>query len=282
MLVLPGVYDMVSARLAEAAGFEALYVTGFGAVASALGLPDAGLATYADMVERMRRFGETVRVPFVADGDTGYGGLLNVAHTVRGYERAGASAIQLEDQQIPKKCGHTPGRQVVPQADMVLKIRVAAEARHSPDFLIIARTDARTELGLDEALRRCEAYRTAGADVLFVEAPQSEEEIRVIGERLGGPLLINQVQGGRTPILPAADLERYGYRISIHPVIGLLAAAAAMETAYMKLKATGSVDRETALYDFDRFTRLIGFEDIWSFERRWAEEATAPLSGAPS
>lgn len=269
--VLPGVYDLVSAKLAEAAGFEALYMTGYGTVASSLGLPDAGLATYTDMAERVRRLAETVRVPFIADGDTGYGGLLNVAHTVRGYERAGASAIQIEDQQSPKKCGHTPGREVIPTSDMVQKIQVAVESRTSPDFLIIARTDARTAHGIDEALRRAEAYRKAGADVLFVESPQTEEEIRQIAGRLGGTLLINQVQGGRTPVLAAKDLESLGYRIAIHPVMAMLAAAAAMEQVYKRLKEHGSVTTEATLFDFDRFSRLIGFEEVWAFERRWAD-----------
>ncbi len=271
-MTLPGVHDLVSARLAEATGFRALYMTGYGTVASSLGLPDAGLATYSDMVERVRRLSETVKVPFIADGDTGYGGLLNVAHTVRGYERAGASAIQLEDQEMPKKCGHTPGRQVIATVDMVRKIRVAVESRASPDFLVVARTDARTALGLDEALRRAEAYGKAGADILFVEAPQDEEEVRIIGARLGGPLLINQVEGGRTPILPPADLMALGYRIAIHPVTALLSAAAAMERTYALLKARGTAgEADGQLYDFDRFSRLMGFEGIWRFEAQWSD-----------
>jgi 2-methylisocitrate lyase-like PEP mutase family enzyme len=271
-LVLPGVHDLVSARLAEAAGFDALYMTGYGMVASSMGLPDAGLATYADMVERVRRLAETVKIPFIADGDTGYGGLLNVAHTVRGYERAGAAAIQLEDQEMPKKCGHTPGRQVIATADMARKIRVAAETRDSSEFLIVARTDARTPLGLDEAMRRAEAYAKAGADILFVEAPQSEEEIRFIGARLDGLLLINQVEGGRTPILPPDELAALGFRIAIHPVTALLSAAAAMERTYAALKARGTAGvADGPLYDFDRFSRLMGFEAIWRFEARWSE-----------
>ena len=262
---------MVSARIAEATGFDALYMTGYGTVASSLGLPDVGLATYSDMVERVRHLGETVRVPFVADGDTGYGGLLNVAHTVRGYEAGGASAIQLEDQQSPKKCGHTPGREVIATSDMALKIRVAVESRTSSDFLIIARTDARAMHGIDEALRRAEAYRDAGADILFVESPQSEEEVRLIADRVGGALLINQVQGGRTPIMPAEDLESLGYKISLHPIAALLSAALAMETVYQRLKQTGSATTGTSLFEFDRFNRLMGFEDVWNFEKRWAQ-----------
>src|SRR5215510_16420288 len=181
LIAAPGVYDMISAKLADRLGFDCLYMTGYGVVASHLGLPDAGLATYTDMVSRVAQIASQTRTPLIADGDTGYGGLLNVQHTVQGYEAAGAQAIQLEDQEVPKKCGHTPGRRVVPMADMVRKIEVAAAARRSRDFLIIARTDARTAHGLDEALRRADAYARAGADVLFVESPESVDEMRHIG-----------------------------------------------------------------------------------------------------
>ena len=173
VIAAPGVYDMVSLRMAAAMGFDALYMTGYGTVASHLGLPDAGLASYADMVGRVEAMARMAETPLIADGDTGYGGLLNVRHAVRGYERAGAAAIQLEDQEFPKKCGHTPGRRVVSADDMVRKIAVAAEARTSPDFLIIARTDARGSLGLAEAIRRARAYAEAGADMLFVESPET-------------------------------------------------------------------------------------------------------------
>ncbi|HEX2891959.1 isocitrate lyase/PEP mutase family protein, partial [Vineibacter terrae] len=173
----PGVFDLISAKIADGMGFSALYMTGYGTVASHLGLPDAGLATYSDMVGRVERIAAMTRTPLIADGDTGYGGLLNVRHTVRGYEAAGAAAIQLEDQEFPKKCGHTPGRRVIAAEAMVRKIGVAAQSRRSDDFLIIARTDARTSLGLDEALRRAALYQKAGADILFIESPESEVEM---------------------------------------------------------------------------------------------------------
>ncbi len=163
LIVAPGVYDMISLRLADRLGFEALYMTGYGTVASHLGLPDAGLATYSDMVGRVERMAQMARTPLIADADTGYGGLLNVEYTVRGYERAGAAGIQIEDQEFPKRCGHTPNRRVIDAEDMVLKVRAAVESRASRDFLVIARTDARTSLGLDEALRRAELYARAGA-----------------------------------------------------------------------------------------------------------------------
>ena len=270
LVVAPGVYDGVSARLADRCGFEALYMTGYGTVASHLGLPDAGLATYTDMVSRVAQIASLTVTPLVADGDTGYGGLLNVRHTVRGYEAAGAVAIQLEDQEFPKKCGHMLGRRVVPAEDMAAKIRVAVDARRDADFLIIARTDARTTLGLDEALRRAEAYARAGADLLFVESPESVDEMQRIGRTLGVPLVANLVDGGRTPVLPAATLQDLGYRLAIFPVTGLLAAAAALDGVYHELKAHGSTDRlATPLYPFKDFGALMGFDDVAEFDRTY-------------
>ena len=205
LLVAPGVFDGISARIADQMGFEALYMTGYGTVASHLGLPDAGIATYSDMVGRVEVIAGGTMTPLIADGDTGYGGLLNVQYTVRGYEAAGAVAIQLEDQEFPKKCGHMLGRRVVPIEDMVDKVKVAVASRESSDFLIIARTDARTTLGLDEALRRADAYAKAGADILFVESPESIEEMRTIGRSFDRPLIANMVEGGRTPVLDRKD-----------------------------------------------------------------------------
>lgn len=273
LVVAPGVYDMVSLRLASSLGFDALYMTGFGTVASHLGLPDAGLATYTDMVQRVRAMASMATAPLIADGDTGYGGLLNVSHTVRGYESAGAAAIQLEDQEFPKKCGHTPGRRVVPLQDMVRKIRVACESRASQDFLVIARTDARTSLGLDEALRRAEAYAEAGADILFVESPESVEEMERIGRTVGKPLVANMVEGGRTPVLSQQELQAIGYRIAIFPVTALLAAAEAMRAAYAHIRERGSSAGLAApLMPFAGMTRLMGFEAVWEFDRRHAED----------
>jgi 2-methylisocitrate lyase-like PEP mutase family enzyme len=272
LVVAPGVHDMVSLRLANTFGFDALYMTGFGAVASYMGLPDAGLATYTDMVGRVKQMASMAAAPLIADGDTGYGGLLNVRHTVRGYEEAGASAIQLEDQEFPKKCGHTPGRRVIPMEDMVKKIRVAVEARSSRDFLIIARTDARTSLGLDEALKRGDAYAKAGADVLFIESPESVDEMRAIGKRFDLPLVANMVEKGRTPVLARAELEAIGYRLAIFPVSALLAAVAAMRGVYAHIKETGSSQGiAVPLEDFSELTRLMGFEDVWEFDKRHAE-----------
>ena len=265
----PGVYDLISAKLADRMGFDALYMTGYGVVASHLGLPDAGLATYSDMVGRVGQIAAMTGTPLVADGDTGYGGLLNVQHTVRGYESAGAVAIQLEDQEFPKKCGHMLGRRVVPAADMAAKIRVAVESRSDPNFLVIARTDSRTTLGLDEALRRAEAYLEAGADLLFIESPESVEEMARIGSTFDVPLVANMVEGGRTPILDAATLQKLGYRLAIFPALGFLAAGAVLEKAYAGLKATGSsVGIDVPLYPFKDFSALMGFDWVADFDRK--------------
>lgn len=271
LILAPGVFELISARLADRLGFDCLYITGYGLVASYLGLPDAGLATYTDMVGRVAQIARMTGTPCIADADTGYGGLLNVEHTVQGYEAAGACAIQLEDQEFPKKCGHMLGRRVVPAADMAAKVRVAVETRSDPDFLVIARTDARTALGLDEALRRAERYLEAGADVLFVESPESPEEMRRIGETFRGvPLLANMVEGGRTPLLSRSELEALGYRIAIFPALGFLAAGAAVEQALRELKEKGSsTGLSVPLYDFKAFSALMGFDRIAAFDRRY-------------
>jgi 2-methylisocitrate lyase-like PEP mutase family enzyme len=272
LLVAPGVFDGISVRLAERMGFDCLYMTGYGTVASHLGLPDAGLASYRDMVERVRTLAGLARTPMLADGDTGYGGLLNVEHTVKGYEAAGAAAIQIEDQEFPKKCGHTPGRRVIPTAQAAAKIRVAAEARDSRDFLIVARTDARTGLGLDEALRRGEAYAKAGADVLFIESPESVEEMERIGKAFDTPLLVNVVEGGKTPVLSAAEYVGLGYQMAIFPAVGFLAVGAALESVYGTLKTTGASTGVTApLADFMTFSKAMGFERVWEFDRAHAD-----------
>jgi len=272
LVLAPGVFDMVSLRLADTFGFDALYMTGYGTVASHLGLPDAGLASYSDMVGRVTAMARMAQKPLIADADTGYGGLLNMRHTIQGYEAAGAAAIQLEDQEFPKKCGHTPGRRVIPIEDMVRKIQVAVDSRTDPNFLIIARTDARTSLGLDEALRRGEAYARAGADILFIESPESEEEMRRIGKAFDLPLLANMVERGRTPVLSKQDLESIGYKLAIFPVTALLAAVAAMKSVYQQFQDQGSSSGGTTpLFDFSELTKLMGFEDVWEFEKRYAE-----------
>lgn len=277
-IVAPGIFEGISTLVADGMGFDCLYATGFGTVGSYLGVADAGIATYSDMVNRMGRFASLAKTPIIADADTGYGGLLNVRHTVMGYEQAGISGIQLEDQEVPKKCGHTPGRRVIPAEEMVLKIKVAVEARRDPNFLIVARTDARTGLGLEEALRRGHLYDEAGADVVFIESPESEAEMVAIGRAFPNkPLLANMVEGGRTPILPAARLKEIGYGIAIYPAVGFLAAAAAFERAFSHLKAhgdsTGLPAQES--YGFGRICELLGFPEVWDFDKRWAQPEAA-------
>lgn len=270
LISAPGIYDMISAKIADGMGFDCLYMTGYGVVASYLGYPDAGIATYTDMLSRVAQMAEITETPICADADTGYGGLLNVRHTVRGYERAGAVAIQLEDQEFPKKCGHTLGRRVIPMEDMVAKVRVAVDARSDPNFHIIARTDARTTRGLDEALRRAEAYLEAGADVLFVESPESIEEMEKIGRTFDVPLVANMVEGGCTPVLPRAELERLGYRLAIFPTLGFLAAGAALQGAYRHLREHGSsTDVGVALYPFKHFGDMMGFSWVDDFDRKY-------------
>lgn len=267
-VLAPGVFEMISAKMADGLGFDALYMTGYGSVASYLGLPDAGLASYTDMVQRVAQFATITQTPLICDGDTGYGGLLNVMHTVRGYERAGACAIQLEDQEFPKKCGHMLGRRVIAAEDMVAKIRVAVETREDPNFLIIARTDARTTLGLDEALRRGEMYAQAGADVLFIESPESEEEMRRICSRFDLPCLANMVEGGRTPVMSRERLQEIGYQVAIFPVTSMLAAAQSFAQVYEQFQAQGSSKGlATPLHDFQGFSQMMGFDWVAQFDR---------------
>lgn len=269
-IIAPGVFDLISARLLNQHPVDAGYMTGFGVVASYLGLPDAGLATYTDMVDRARPIASALDVPLIADADTGYGGLLNVRHTVRGYEAAGVAAIQIEDQESPKKCGHTPHRRVIPIEDMARKVKVAVDSRSSDDTMIIARTDARTAYGLDEALRRAEAYAKAGADILFIEAPESEAELATIGRSFDLPLIANMVEGGATPVLARERLAELGFQIAIYPAAGFLAAAAALEGIYSALAERGTtMGSDTRLYDFKAFCSVTGFNEVHEFERRW-------------
>ncbi len=271
---VPGIQDMITAVIADRVGFDVVYGTGYWLTASCYGLPDAGIASFTQMLDRMATLARTSRAAVIADADTGYGGLLNVHHTVRGFEQAGISAIQIEDQEFPKKCGHTPYKRLVPSRDMEEKIQVACEARQDPqNTLIIARTDARQSEGLDGALRRAEAYRRAGADIIFVEALTSEEEMRIACERIDAPMMANMADGGLTPILPAKTLADIGYAFAIYPSLTSLVAASAMETALRRLKEDGvSQAADIPMFDFKTFCGLIGFEDVWAFERKWGRD----------
>jgi len=269
-ITAPGVFDMISTLIATRMNFPALYVTGYGISASYMGLPDAGLMTFTDMETQIRKIVAATDKPVIADADTGYGGLLNVRHTVKAYENLGVSAIQIEDQEYPKKCGHTPGRRVIPTSDMVTKIKVAVDTRTKDDFLIIARTDSRTGLGIEEALSRAVAFEEAGADIIFVEAPETESEMKMVNAAIKKPTLANMVSGGKTPIFSSAALQDMGYSVAIHPALGFLAMGEALKTAYTKLDTTGNV-AGVALEDFGEFSKIMGFEDVWDFEKKWAD-----------
>ena len=269
-ITAPGVFDMISTLIATRMNFPALYVTGYGISASYMGLPDAGLMTFTDMETQIRKIVAATDKPVIADADTGYGGLLNVRHTVKAYENLGVSAIQIEDQEYPKKCGHTPGRRVIPTSDMVTKIKVAVDTRTKDDFLIIARTDSRTGLGIEEAISRAVAFEEAGADIIFVEAPETEGEMKMVNAAIKKPTLANMVSGGKTPIYSSSALQDMGYSVAIHPALGFLAMGEALKTAYTKLDTTGNVTG-VALEDFGEFSRIMGFEDVWDFEKKWAD-----------
>lgn len=270
-VIAPGIQDMITAAIANKVGFDIVYGTGYWMVASSLGLPDAGLASVTQMVDRMSTLVRTSNAAVMADADTGFGGLLNVHHTVRAYEQAGVTAIQIEDQEFPKKCGHTPGKRVIPAEDMAEKIRVAVAARQDEKMLIIARTDARQTEGLEGVLHRMKLYAEAGADILFPEALTSDEEARIVTASLDKPFMANMADGGLTPIRDAKTLEGLGYSLAIFPSMTSLVAAAAMEKSLTHLKNTGeSQTADIPMFDFKEFCSLIGFEDVWAFDKKWA------------
>ena len=270
ILVVPAAFDMVSAKIIEKEGFEAVYLSGFGQAASHLGLPDAGMMTFSEIVERLHNMANAVTCPLLADGDTGYGGIINVKRTVEEFEWAGASAIQIEDQEIPKRCGHTQGKSLISAQEMALKIEAAAAARRSDDFLIIARTDARSVSGFQDALNRGKMYEKAGADVIFIESPQSMEELRIVGKTFDKPAMANMVDGGKTPFASARELQDMGLSLVAFAVTCLLAAAKAMEKAMRLLKEEGTIKgMQEDLMGFDTFNRLIGFPEVYDFESRF-------------
>jgi 2-methylisocitrate lyase-like PEP mutase family enzyme len=270
-VVAPGIHDMITAVVSNKVGFDFVYASGYWMTASAYGLPDAGIASYTQMLDRVATLCLTVNAAVIADADTGYGGLLNVHHTVRGYEDAGVAAIQIEDQEFPKKCGHTPFKRVVPTIDMVEKVKVAVEARRNKDTLIIARTDARQTDGFEGALQRGIAYGEAGADIVFLEALESEAEMREACRRISKPLMANMADGGKTPIRSKTELAEIGYKLAIFPSATGLAAAAAAENALQVLKSEGTSNSPNLpLFSFAEFNHLIGFDEVWDFERRWA------------
>ena len=274
-VVAPGIHDMIAAVISNKVGFDFVYASGYWMTASAYGLPDAGIASFTQMLDRVATLCRTVDASVIADADTGYGGLLNVHHTVRGYEEAGVAAIQIEDQEFPKKCGHTPFKRVTPIIDMVEKVKVAVEARRNPDTLIIARTDARQTDGFEGALKRGIAYGEAGADIVFLEALESEAEMRDACKRINKPLMANMADGGKTPIRSKAELAEIGYKLAIFPSATGLAAAEAAANALQVIKTEGTSNSPNLpLFSFAEFNHLIGFDAVWDFERRWARPDT--------
>ena len=276
-VVAPGVFDMMTVLIANELGFDAIYASGYWLTASAYGLPDLGVATYTEMLDRVARVAELSRAPVIADADTGYGGLVNLHRTVRGYERAGVSAFQLEDQIFPKKCGHTPDRPVIALEDMVQKIRVVLDTRLSEDFLVIARTDARTDYGLDEAIRRGIAYSEAGADLVFVEALASENEMERVCREVPGRLLANMAPTGVTPLLSVARLAEIGYAAAIFPAMTAVAAMAVVERSLSFLREQGdSRHPDLERFDFVRMCRLLGFDEMRALSSRWESYRPKP------
>jgi 2-methylisocitrate lyase-like PEP mutase family enzyme len=258
-----GAHDVFTARLVEAAGLETVFLGGFGTSASLLGLPDVGFITLSEMGDAVRRMALRVSIPVVADGDTGHGDLHNVVRTVREFERAGAAGVLIEDQVTPKRCGHFAGKQLISAADMVLKLKAALSARTDPDFVIVARTDARAVEGIDGAIERANRYGAAGADVCFIEAPQSRAELEQIPRAVKYPLLVNMLSGGVTPILPVEELGRLGYKIVVCPIETLLVTGRAVQRLIEALMTRGRCDLpESDMMTFAEVKKVLGLDDV--------------------
>jgi 2-methylisocitrate lyase-like PEP mutase family enzyme len=266
IVAAPGAYDALSALLIEQAGFPAIYMTGNGQTASALGLPDVGLITLTEMAERVRRLRAVTSVPLIVDADVGYGSLIMVRRTMQELEAAGASAVQFEDQASPKKCGHEPGRSVVPAEEMLQRLRAAAAGRRHAETLIVARTDARTAHGLEEAIRRGRAYAAHGADIVFVEAPESEAELRRVAAEIPAPTLANMVETGRTPYLSADRLGALGFAVAIYPATAFLAATRAVREAMAALRRDGLIEDLSSLATLAEYHAVLRFSEYAALE----------------
>jgi methylisocitrate lyase len=268
-LLVPGAYNALVARVLETEGFPAIYTGGYAAAAAGFGLPDIGIVTGSEMVDHVSRISSAVSLPVIADADTGYGELVNVARTVREYERAGAAAVQIEDQVFPKRCGHMEGKRVIPQEEMVRKVRAALSAREDPDTVIIARTDAIAVTGLDDAVERMLAYRDAGADVIFPDAPRSIDELRAITAAVDAPLVANMSEHGKTPLLSRSELADLGYRIALYPTSTLFAAAQSAREIARSLREDGTTrDTLDRMMPFGELNELVGLERWQAEEER--------------
>jgi 2-methylisocitrate lyase-like PEP mutase family enzyme len=282
LLVVPGAFDALSARIIEEAGFGAVYVTGAGFANAAFGLPDIGLVSSTELIAHVGRVTEAVSVPVIVDADTGYGGVLQVQRTIRELERAGAAAIQLEDQVDPKRCGHFDGQKLIPAAEMVQKVRIAADTRTDPALVLIARTDARSAEGFDAAVERANAYAAAGADVIFVEAARTTGELLALPKLIGAPLLANMVEGGKTPMHSTAELRGAGYAIALFANTALRAAIKAVSGAMAVLRAQGGTDSlQDQIAPWAERQRLVRLADFQTVEQAFSpgSQALTPTAG---
>ena len=272
IIAAPGAYDCLTAAIIQQAGFPAVYMTGAGTSVARLGKPDLALASMTEMVSNAADIAQAVDVPVIADADTGYGGVLNVARTVRQYERAGVAAIHIEDQQSPKRCGHLDNKQVVSSTEMVQKIRAAVDARTDDDFTIIVRTDALAVTGWDDTMRRCGEYVDAGADMLFIEAIRSAEDAQRITSNFNVPLMYNFVETGKSPLLPAPELEQLGFKLVIFPVSALLMVCKAVSELMAQLKSTGSTESMLdRMYSLEDCFNLVGLKELMAQDAGFAE-----------
>ena len=271
IMVLPGVFDALSARIAEKVGFDAIFQTGYGSAATLLGMPDYGFLNAGETIDNARRIMRAVNIPVIVDVDTGYGNPLNVWRLVRDLQSLGAAGIFLEDQVWPKRCGHMIGKEVVSKDDYIMKLKAAVDAREDKDFVIVARTDARAPLGLDEAIQRGRAYHKAGADVIFIEAPRSIEELKRIAKEIDAPLVANMIEEGLTPNLPSKDLLKMGYRIVVFPLSGLYAATFAIKQVFLELKNSGATQQaRKMMVTFKDFNKFVDLHKYAALEKRYA------------
>ena len=271
ILMAPGAHDALTARIAEMCDFEAIYMTGAGTVNAQLGMPDHSIITLTEMVQSAARIARATSLPIVSDADTGYGGVLNVMRTVQEFQLAGVSGIHIEDQVMPKRCGHVEGKEVIPMEEMMGKIRAARHARTDPDFLIIARVDARAPLGFDEAVRRGKAYLEAGADMIFPEALESEEEFRAYAREVRAPLLANMTEYGKTPYLTAAQFQEMGYRMVIYPVSAMRVVIKAISELFTEIRSRGTQKRFLErMFTRDQLYELIDYREMLDLEKQFA------------
>jgi carboxyvinyl-carboxyphosphonate phosphorylmutase len=279
IIVAPGAYDCLTARLIEREGFPAVYMTGAGTAVTRVGKPDLGFASLTEMLANASAIASTISVPLIADADTGYGGALNVYRTVQEYTRAGVAALHIEDQAFPKRCGHLDGKEVVPIADMVAKLRAASDARTDADLVLIARTDALAVTGLDDTLRRCAAYAQAGADVLFVEALRTQEDIDRVRREVDLPLLYNFVEHGKSPLLPVSQLEALGFKLVIFPGSLMLAVCTLAQRILRDLRQHGSTAHLLGeMVSVVDLFNLMGMQEALALDAKWTEQAAVRIS----